>query len=86
MGVCSYLTFARTIISSPTELLLNKVVYVVVNQILLKLFVKQTPLFGVVPCGSVVKTKTTERCFVSGRYNHPRMSFQRTVFRLKIVW
>ena len=46
MGVCSYLTFARTIISAPTELLLNKVVYVVVNQILLKLFINK-------PLGSV---------------------------------
>ena len=52
---------------SPTELLLNKVVYVVVNQILLKLFNKQTPWFSEVPCGSVVKTKTAERCLSAGR-------------------
>ena len=37
MGVCC----------SPTELLLNKVVYVVVNQILLKLFIVNKPLGSV---------------------------------------
>ena len=59
---------------SPTELLLNKVVYVVVNQILLKLFIyKQTPWFSEVPCGSVVKTITAERCLSAGDdTNHRR--------------
>ena len=65
---------------SPTELLLNKVVCVVVNQILLKLFTKQTPWFSEVPCGSVVKTKTTERCLSAGDdTNHRRHRFARNL-------